>query len=36
MGGGIAKQIKSRYPQAYEADTQAFDTEYDKNGKYVQ
>jgi O-acetyl-ADP-ribose deacetylase (regulator of RNase III) len=22
MGGGIAKQIKSRYPQAYEADTE--------------
>ena len=22
MGGGIARQIKSRYPQAYEADTE--------------
>ena len=35
MGAGIAKQIKNRYPQAYEADTKAFDTEYDKNGQYV-
>ena len=35
MGAGIAKQIKNRYPQAYEADTKAFNTEYDKNGQYV-
>ena len=35
MGGGIAKQIKNRYPQAYEADAKAIDTEYDKNGQYV-
>ena len=35
MGGGIAKQIKSRYPQAYEADTKAFNIEYDKDGQYV-
>lgn len=35
MGGGIAKQIKDRYPEAYEADTKAFNTEYDKDGQYV-
>ena len=35
MGGGIAKQIKSRYPQAYEADTEAYNTEYDQDGQYV-
>ena len=35
MGAGIAKQIKNRYPQAYEADTKAFNTEYDKDGQYV-
>jgi len=35
MGAGIAKQIKDRYPEAYEADTKAFNTEYDKNGQYV-
>ena len=35
MGGGIAKQIKNRYPQAYEADTKAYNTEYDQNGQYV-
>ena len=35
MGAGIAKQIKDRYPEAYEADTKAYDTEYDKNGQYV-
>ena len=35
MGAGIAKQIKNRYPQAYEADTKAYNTEYDKNGQYV-
>ena len=35
MGGGIAKQIKNRYPQAYEADTKAYNTEYDQDGQYV-
>ncbi len=35
MGGGIALQIKNRYPQAYEADTEAFNQEYDKNGQYI-
>lgn len=35
MGAGIAKQIKDRYPLAYEADTKAYNTEYDKNGQYV-
>ena len=35
MGGGIAKQIKNRYPQAYEADTKAYNTEYDQDGQFV-
>ncbi len=35
MGAGIAKQIKDRYPEAYEADTKAYNTEYDKDGQYV-
>jgi len=35
MGAGIAKQIKNRYPQAYEADTKAFNQEYDENGQYI-
>ena len=35
MGGGIAKQIKNRFPQAYEADTKAYNTEYDQDGQYV-
>ena len=35
MGGGIALQIKNRYPQAYEADTEAYNKEYDKNGQYI-
>ena len=35
MGGGIALQIKNRYPQAYEADTEAFNQEYDKDGQYI-
>ena len=35
MGGGIAKQIKERFPQAYEADTEAYNNEYDKNGQYI-
>ena len=28
MGAGIAKQIKDRYPQAYEADWKAFNSNY--------
>ena len=35
MGAGIAKQIKSRYPQAYEADRKAYDQEYDKDGQFI-
>ena len=35
MGGGIAKQIKSRYPQAYEADTEFYNNEYDENGQFI-
>ena len=35
MGGGIAKQIKERYPQAYEADTEFYNSEYDKNGQFI-
>jgi len=35
MGGGIALQIKNRYPQAYEADTEAYNQEYDQDGQYV-
>ena len=35
MGAGIAKQIKDRYPEAYEADTKAYNFEYDENGQYV-
>lgn len=35
MGAGIALQIKNRYPQAYEADTEAYNREYDKNGQYI-
>ncbi len=35
MGAGIAKQIKSRYPQAYEADKKAYDQEYDKDGQFI-
>tara|TARA_B100000085_G_C18542691_1_gene512603 strand:- start:1221 stop:1781 length:561 start_codon:yes stop_codon:yes gene_type:complete len=35
MGGGIALQIKNRYPQAYEADTKAYNQEYDHNGQYI-
>jgi O-acetyl-ADP-ribose deacetylase (regulator of RNase III) len=35
MGGGIAKQIKNRYPQAYEADTKAYEQEYDQDGNFV-
>jgi len=35
MGAGIAKQIKERYPQAYEADTEFYNSEYDKNGQFI-
>ena len=35
MGGGIARQIKSRYPQAYEADVKYISNEYDDNGQYI-
>lgn len=32
MGGGIAKQIKDRYPKAYEADTEFYNEEYNDGG----
>jgi O-acetyl-ADP-ribose deacetylase (regulator of RNase III) len=32
MGAGIAKQIKDRYPQAYEADTKFYNNEYNDGG----
>jgi len=35
MGAGIAKQIKDRFPQAYEADTEFFNTAYDEHGNFV-
>ena len=35
MGGGIAKQIKNRYPQAYQADVNYISNEYDDNGQYI-
>jgi len=35
MGGGIAKQIKDRYPQAYQADVNYISDEYDDNGQYI-
>ena len=35
MGGGIAKQIKDRYPQAYQADVDYISNEYDHNGQYI-
>ena len=35
MGGGIARQIKSRYPQAYEADVKYISNEYDDNGQFI-
>lgn len=35
MGGGIAKQIKSRYPQAYQADVDYITNEYDHNGQFI-
>lgn len=34
MGGGIARQIKSRYPQAYQADIDFISDEYDHNGQF--
>ena len=33
MGAGIARQIKSRYPQAYQADVNYISDEYDHNGQ---
>ena len=35
MGGGIAKQIKDRYPQAYQADVNYISNEYDDNGQFI-
>jgi hypothetical protein len=35
MGGGIARQIKSRYPQAYQADVNYISNEYDDNGQFI-
>lgn len=34
MGGGIAKQIKDRYPEAYQADVDFISDEYDHNGQF--
>jgi O-acetyl-ADP-ribose deacetylase (regulator of RNase III) len=34
MGGGIAKQIKDRYPQAFEADTERWGNEYNDGGNW--
>ena len=34
MGGGIAQQIKNRYPQAYQADVDYISDEYDHNGQF--
>jgi O-acetyl-ADP-ribose deacetylase (regulator of RNase III) len=34
MGGGIAKQIKDRYPQAFEADTEFHNNEYNDGGAW--
>jgi len=34
MGGGIAKQIKGRYPQAFEADTERWSNEYNDGGNW--
>ena len=34
MGGGIAQQIKNRYPQAYQADVDYIEDEYDHNGQF--
>ena len=35
MGGGIARQIKSRYPQAYQADINYINNKHDDNGQYI-
>lgn len=35
MEGGIAKQIKNRYPQAHQADVNYINNEYDDNGQYI-
>jgi O-acetyl-ADP-ribose deacetylase (regulator of RNase III) len=35
MGGGIAKQIKNRYPQAYQADVNYISNDYDDNGQFI-
>ena len=34
MGAGIAKQIKERYPQAFEADTECYNNEYNEGGNW--
>ena len=34
MGGGIAKQIKDRYPKAFEADTERWENEYNDGGNW--
>jgi O-acetyl-ADP-ribose deacetylase (regulator of RNase III) len=34
MGGGIAKQIKDRYPQAFEADRERWENEYNDGGNW--
>ena len=34
MGAGIAKQIKDRYPQAFEADTERWSNEYNDGGNW--
>jgi len=34
MGGGIAKQIKDRYPQAFEADHERWSDEYNDGGNW--
>ena len=34
MGGGIANQIKDRYPEAYQADVDFISDEYDHNGQF--
>ena len=34
MGAGIAKQIKDRYPQAFEADRERWDNEYNDGGNW--
>ena len=34
MGAGIAKQIKNRYPKAFEADTERWGNEYNEGGNW--